>query len=158
MPSHRVAAVEVGTAVEDCVSVAGWDCIVHLRVVASLPLYRPLSISNMVDIVRVVDDVQILQAVAEPTRLAIVRQLASDGEVCACDLTDCCGVSQPTVSHHLKVLREANVVRSERRGTWIYYRLEPRAAARIAALGHLLAAGARREPKRVSAKAAPTRA
>jgi ArsR family transcriptional regulator, arsenate/arsenite/antimonite-responsive transcriptional repressor len=99
-----------------------------------------------------VDDVKILQALAEPTRLAIVQQLASDGEVCACDFTDCCGVSQPTVSHHLKVLREAGVVSSERRGTWIYYRLEPKAALRLANLGHLLSAGAQREPKRVTTK------
>jgi len=104
------------------------------------------------------DDVRILQAIAEPTRLAIVRQLAADGEVCACDFSDCCSVSQPTVSHHLKVLREAGVVSGERRGTWIYYRLEPRAAARIAALGQLLSAGARREPKRVAVKQALTRA
>ena len=61
------------------------------------------------------EDVKILQALAEPTRLAIVQQLAQDGEICACDFTDCCGVSQPTVSHHLKVLREAGVVSSERR-------------------------------------------
>ena len=104
------------------------------------------------------DDIDILQAIAEPTRLAIVRQLASDGEICACDFTDCCGVSQPTVSHHLKVLREAGVVSGERRGTWIYYRLEPKAAARIAALGHLLAAGAAREPKRVTTKPVAARA
>ncbi|HEV2251392.1 MAG TPA: metalloregulator ArsR/SmtB family transcription factor [Candidatus Limnocylindria bacterium] len=100
------------------------------------------------------DDIRILQAIAEPTRLAIVRQLAAGGEVCACDFTDCCGVSQPTVSHHLKVLREAGVVSGERRGTWIYYRLEPKAASRIAALGHLLSAGAQRGPKRVNAKPA----
>lgn len=100
------------------------------------------------------DDLDILQAVAEPTRLAIVRQLAADGELCACDFTACCDVSQPTISHHLKVLREAGVVSSERRGTSIYYRLEPRAASRIAALGHLLSAGAQREPRRVAAKPA----
>ena len=120
-------------------------------------IYRPLSISKVVDIVNNVDDVKILQAIAEPTRLAIVRQLASTGEVCACDFTECSGVSQPTVSHHLKVLREAGVVSCERRGTWIYYRLEPKAAARISALGHLLAAGAEREPKRVNAKPALAR-
>ncbi len=101
---------------------------------------------------------KILQAIAEPTRLAIVRQLAADGEVCACDFTDCCGVSQPTVSHHLKVLREAGVVSCERRGTWIYYRLESKAAARIASLGHLLAAGAEREPKRIGTKPTLARA
>ncbi len=109
------------------------------------------------DILTGMDEVKILQAIAEPTRLAIVRQLASSGEVCACDFSDCCGVSQPTVSHHLKVLREAGVVSCERRGTWIYYRLEAKAAARISALGHLLAAGAEREPKRVTVKPALAR-
>lgn len=104
-----------------------------------------------------VDDVKILQAIAEPTRLEIVRQLASTGEICACDFTDCCGVSQPTVSHHLKVLREAGVVSTERSGTMIYYRLEPKAAARISSLGHLLSAGAAREPKR-AVRAAAVRA
>ena len=101
------------------------------------------------------DDVKILHALAEPTRLAMVRQLASDGEICACDFTDCCGVSQPTVSHHLKVLREAGVVTSERRGTWIYYRLDPKSATWIAKLGHLLTAGAQRGPKRVATKSVP---
>lgn len=100
------------------------------------------------------DDVRILQALAEPTRLAIVRQLAAAAEVCACDLEVCCEVSQPTVSHHLRVLREAGVIAGTRRGTWIYYRLEPKAAARIAGLGHLLTAGAAREPKRIPRRAA----
>ncbi len=125
---------------------------------ASVRIYRALSISRFVDIVADVDDITILQAIAEPTRLSIIRELASDGEICACDFTDCCGVSQPTVSHHLKVLREAGVVSCERRGTWIYYKLEPKAAARIAALGHLLAAGAAREPKRMTAKPVAARA
>jgi ArsR family transcriptional regulator len=111
-----------------------------------------LSISRAVDIFDKMDDVKILQALAEPTRLAMVQQLASSGEICACDFTDCCGVSQPTVSHHLKVLREAGVVTSERRGTWIYYRLDPKSAAWVAKLGHLLTAGAQREPKRVAVK------
>lgn len=102
----------------------------------------------------VVNDVQILQALAEPTRLSIVRQLAGMAEVCACDLTACCDVSQPTVSHHLKVLREAGVIAGTRRGTWIYYRLEPKAAARIAALGQLLAIGAAREAKRAPRRTA----
>ena len=81
---------------------------------------------------------EFLQALGDPTRLAIARQLAATGEVCACDLTDCCGVSQPTVSHHLRVLREAGIVRSERRGTWIYYSLEPDVPARLTALAQSL--------------------
>ena len=79
-------------------------------------------------------DVRLLQAVAEPTRLAIVRQLGGEGAVCACDFTACCDVSQPTVSHHLKVLREAGVVESERRGTWVYYRLTDEAVERLRGL------------------------
>jgi ArsR family transcriptional regulator len=86
-------------------------------------------------------DVQLLQALADPTRLAIVRELAGQPEVCACNLTDCCGVRQPTVSHHLKVLREAGVVLAERRGTWIYYRLDPTAADRLATVAQELVPG-----------------
>jgi ArsR family transcriptional regulator len=79
-------------------------------------------------------DVRLFQALADPTRLAIVRELAGAPEVCACDFTTCCDVRQPTVSHHLRVLREAGVVETERRGTWIYYRLAPAAADRLRAL------------------------
>ena len=70
-------------------------------------------------------DVRFFAALADPTRLAIVRELAGADQVCACDFTSCCDVRQPTVSHHLRVLREAGVIESERRGTWIYYRLAP---------------------------------
>ena len=85
-------------------------------------------------------DVELLQAIADPVRLEIVRLLASSqGAVCACDFTDCCSVSQPTVSHHLKVLREAGVVTTERRGTYIYYDLAPDFARRWAGIGASLA-------------------
>lgn len=85
-------------------------------------------------------DVRFLSALADPTRLAIVRELAA-AEVCACDLTSCCDVSQPTVSHHLRTLKEAGVVVGERRGTWIYYRLAPGVADRLHALAAELAGG-----------------
>ena len=55
-------------------------------------------------------DVQLFQALSDPTRLAIVRELSGNSEVCACDFTSCCDVGQPTVSHHLRVLREAGVI------------------------------------------------
>ena len=71
-------------------------------------------------------DVLLLQAAADPTRLAILRQLSDLAEVCACDFTSCCDLSQPTVSHHLKVLRDAGWIQGERRGTWIWYSLRPR--------------------------------
>jgi len=76
-------------------------------------------------------DIKLLQAVADPTRLAILHQLSSDGSVCACDLTDCCAVHQPTVSHHLRVLREAGWVTAERHGTSIYYAIRPEAIDRF---------------------------
>jgi ArsR family transcriptional regulator, arsenate/arsenite/antimonite-responsive transcriptional repressor len=85
-------------------------------------------------------DVRLFQALADPTRLAIVRELAGAPEVCACDFTGCCDVQQPTVSHHLRVLREAGVIESERRGTWIYYRLVPAVADRLRALASELSA------------------
>ena len=79
-------------------------------------------------------DVQLFAALADPVRLAIVRELANSPEVCACDFTSCCDVRQPTVSHHLKVLREAGIVESERRGSWIFYRLAPEAISRLGTL------------------------
>ncbi len=79
-------------------------------------------------------DVRLLQAAADPTRLAVLRQLSAEGPVCACDFTACCDVSQPTVSHHLKVLREAGWVTAERRGNWIWYSIRPEAIARFRAL------------------------
>jgi ArsR family transcriptional regulator, arsenate/arsenite/antimonite-responsive transcriptional repressor len=90
-------------------------------------------------------DVRLFAALADPARLAIVRQLASDGSVCACDFVASDGLSQPTVSHHLRVLREAGVVHGERRGTWIWYRLDASVADRLAAIaGELGTAGAAR--------------
>lgn len=76
-------------------------------------------------------DVLLLQALADPTRLAVVRQLSAERETCACDLTVGIDLAQPTVSHHLRVLREAGLVYAERRGTWIYYALAPDAVERL---------------------------
>ena len=86
-------------------------------------------------------DVQLLQALGHPTRLTIVRELTGRDEVCACDFTSCCDVSQPTISHHLRILKEAGVIEAERRGTWIFYRIVPAAADRLRGLaGELLGA------------------
>jgi DNA-binding transcriptional ArsR family regulator len=67
------------------------------------------------------------KALADPTRVAIVNQLSAADEVCVCNLTETFDLSQPTISHHLKILREAGLVESSRRGTWAYYRLVPEA-------------------------------
>jgi DNA-binding transcriptional ArsR family regulator len=79
-------------------------------------------------------EIRLLSALADPTRMAIVRELAATTETCACDFTSTCDVGQPTVSHHLRVLREAGVVTAERRGQWIYYRLAPNVAERLATI------------------------
>jgi ArsR family transcriptional regulator len=89
-------------------------------------------------------DARLFAALADPTRLAIVRQLAADGETCACDFTSCCDVGQPTVSHHLRVLRDAGVVSSERRGSWIFYRLADDLSTRLDAVRAGLALGSTR--------------
>jgi len=85
-------------------------------------------------------DAMLLQGAADPSRLAILRQLASGDEVYACHLTACCDVAQPTVSHHLKVLRETGWVTSERRGTWVWYRVRPEAVERFRRIAGGLAA------------------
>jgi ArsR family transcriptional regulator len=73
------------------------------------------------------------KALADPTRIAIVNRLAAAEQVCVCDLTDAFDLTQPTISHHLRVLREAGLVDAERRGTWSYYRLVPEAIERLRA-------------------------
>jgi len=74
------------------------------------------------------------KALSDPARVAIVNRLAAADEVCVCDFVAALDLAQPTVSHHLKVLRDAGLVESSRRGTWAYYRLVPEAvgALRIA--------------------------
>lgn len=86
-------------------------------------------------------DVQLLQAAADPVRLAILRQLSADGPTCACNFSDCCDISQSTVSHHLKVLREAGWIEGQRRGTWIWYSLRPEAVERFGAIAGAIKPG-----------------
>jgi ArsR family transcriptional regulator len=72
-------------------------------------------------------------ALADPGRLRLLSLIAAqpDSEVCACELVEPLGKSQPTVSHHLKVLREAGLVEGEKRGTWVWYRPIPAALDRL---------------------------
>lgn len=73
-----------------------------------------------------------LKALGDPHRLMILATLAaSKEEVCVCDFTDALPLNQPTVSHHLRILREAGLVTCERRGTWVYYRLADGARAHL---------------------------
>jgi ArsR family transcriptional regulator len=78
------------------------------------------------------DDAGLFKALADPHRLTILATLArADDEVCVCDFTSALPLNQPTVSHHLKILRDAALVICERRGTWVYYRLAPDANERL---------------------------
>jgi ArsR family transcriptional regulator len=101
-------------------------------------------------------DALLLHGAADPTRLAILRQLATADEICACDFTACCDIAQPTVSHHLKVLRESGWVTSERRGTWVWYRLRPEAVARFRSIAGELAPTLLTPPGRVLPVVPPT--
>ena len=80
----------------------------------------------------------LLKALADPVRLRLLSLVAShaDGEACVCDLNDAFELSQPTISHHLKLLHEAGLLEREKRGVWVYYRARPEA---LSALGDLFA-------------------
>jgi len=78
----------------------------------------------------------VLKALADPARLGMLSLMQSDpgGEACVCDLTAPLGLSQPTVSHHLRILTEAGLLEREKRGVWAFYRLVPSAIGTIADL------------------------
>ena len=84
---------------------------------------------------------RMLKAIADPTRLRLLSLVLSHegGEACVCDLTPYFDLSQPTISHHLKVLHEAGLLDREKRGTWVFYLARP---AAMAALAHLFTADA----------------
>jgi ArsR family transcriptional regulator len=77
-----------------------------------------------------------LKALADPVRLRLMSLIASHegGEACVCDLNDAFDLSQPTISHHLKVLHESGLVSREKRGVWVYYRARTQALGDLAAL------------------------
>jgi ArsR family transcriptional regulator len=77
-----------------------------------------------------------LKALSDPVRLRLLSVVASHigGEACVCELSAGIELSQPTISHHLKVLRTAGLVESQRRGSWVYYRVVPHALQRLSEL------------------------
>ena len=95
------------------------------------PLLRePITASQAADLAH------ILKALADPTRLRLVSMVAAHegGEACVCDLTDPLGLTQPTISHHLKILVDAGIFAREQRGKWAYYALVPGSLAAISAV------------------------
>jgi len=98
-------------------------------VACCVPLVRqPLSASAAIDLART------LKAIAEPARLRLLSMIAAHegGEACVCDLTEPLGLSQPTVSHHLKVLVDAGLLTRDKRGVWAYFTLVPGALDSLA--------------------------
>jgi ArsR family transcriptional regulator, arsenate/arsenite/antimonite-responsive transcriptional repressor len=85
----------------------------------------------------------LFKAIADPVRLRLVSLIASHegGEACVCELTGAFEVTGPTISHHLKTLRESGLIGSERRGTWVYYWINPGVLAGMSALLSADAAG-----------------
>ncbi|MER7779173.1 metalloregulator ArsR/SmtB family transcription factor [Streptomyces sp. NPDC096191] len=79
---------------------------------------------------------KVFKALGDPVRLRLLSIIASraGGEVCVCDLTPAFDLSQPTISHHLKLLRQAGLIDCERRGTWVYYWLVPEMTDRLASI------------------------
>jgi ArsR family transcriptional regulator len=76
----------------------------------------------------------LFKAISDPSRLVILAWLQrAEDDVCVCDFTGALPLNQPTVSHHLKILRDAGLVTCERRGTWVYYRLAPEAHRHLTA-------------------------
>lgn len=75
----------------------------------------------------------VFKALGDPVRLRLLSMIASrrGGEVCVCEMTPAFELSQPTISHHLKLLRQAGLIDCERRGTWVYYRVLPAALDRL---------------------------
>ena len=94
----------------------------------------PLAASNLTD-EEADATARLFRALGDPARVRLVNLLLqADGPVCVCDLTPPTGLAQPTVSHHLKKLVEAGLLRREERGTWAYYEIDESAMAR---LGHV---------------------
>ncbi|WP_433418567.1 ArsR/SmtB family transcription factor [Microtetraspora malaysiensis] len=97
----------------------------------SSPLARePLDVEQAAGVARV------FKALGDPVRLRILSIVASHegGEACVCDLSAAFDLSQPTISHHLKVLKEVGLLTSERRASWVYYRVVPETLAELSAL------------------------
>ena len=95
------------------------------------PLLRePITAGQAADLAR------LLKALADPTRLRLVSMVAAheDGEACVCDLTEPLGLTQPTISHHLKILVDAGIFTRDKRGVWAYYSLVPSALSALSAV------------------------
>ena len=121
-------------------TVAGTRPALPLADACCTPLLRePITGSQAADLAHV------LKALADPTRLRLVSMVAAHdgGEACVCDLTEPLGLTQPTISHHLKILVEAGIFTRDKRGVWAYYALVPAALNALSAVLSTTSLGSR---------------
>ena len=109
----------------------------------TLLLREPITASQAAGLAR------LLKALADPTRLRLVSMVAAHegGEACVCELTEPLGLTQPTVSHHLKILVDAGIFTRDKRGVWAYYALRPAALQALATVLDDTAPAAPRPPR-----------
>jgi len=124
MPGAYTGQVSTPASIQDGppLPLAGTCCAPLLR--------EPITADQAAGLARM------LKALADPTRLRLVSMVAAceDGEACVCDLTQPLGLTQPTISHHLKILVDAGIFTRDKRGVWAYYALVPGALNALAAV------------------------
>ncbi|MEO3805394.1 metalloregulator ArsR/SmtB family transcription factor [Nonomuraea sp. B1E8] len=96
----------------------------------------PPLVREELDAAQSAEIARVFKALGDPVRLRILSIVAArqGGEACVCDITDAFELTQPTISHHLKVLKDVGLLTSERRGTWVHYRLVPDTLSQLSAL------------------------
>jgi ArsR family transcriptional regulator, arsenate/arsenite/antimonite-responsive transcriptional repressor len=122
----------------------GIDACQYRQVTISLPLASPADTAaccapltaEPLTMEQAEQVAPLLKALADPVRLRLLSLVASrdGGEACICDLNAAFDLTQPTISHHMRVLHEAGLVDRDKRGVWVYYRVCPRALASLGAL------------------------
>ena len=124
MPDAYTGQVSARASIQDrpALPLAGTCCAPLLR--------EPITADQAAGLARV------LKALADPTRLRLVSMVAAHdgGEACVCDLTEPLGLTQPTISHHLKILVDAGIFTRDKRGVWAYYALVPEALNALSAV------------------------
>jgi ArsR family transcriptional regulator, arsenate/arsenite/antimonite-responsive transcriptional repressor len=131
--------ISIGTELATGIDICQYRCVSNSLIVLSpaetAACCAPLS-AEPLTMEQAEQVAPLLKALADPVRLRLMSLVASqpDGEACVCDLNDAFDLSQPTISHHLKVLHEAGLLDRDKRGVWVYYRARPQALASLGAL------------------------
>jgi len=117
-------------------SIQAGTALTVIEVTADGACVQPALIGEPIDAASAAGLAQVFKALGDPVRLRLVSLIGAreGGEICVCDLTSAFDLTQPTISHHLKVLTEAGLLGREKRGVWVYYRVRAEALASLAAL------------------------